>query len=278
MSFRRMIPFLLLNVLVSATVVLGILWWWDGRSPQTFIDSPGIQDESALAELLPSLSGEAQQPTEPPSDAEVVEEDVAEETAVQTAGDPSGERVHVVRAGDTVGRISNQYGVAIEAIMEANGMDNPNFLSVGQELIIPNLSGIPTPIPTVNEETDESPSADTPPTPIPTVAAGEGEAFIEITAVRNVGNVDKEVIEIVNSGSSEVSLAGWQVRDQSGNSYTFGYITLFGEGAGILLFSGSGLDGPTNFNWGQDEAVWQPGETIQLVDTDENVIAELIVP
>ncbi len=276
MSFRRMIPFLLLNVLVSATVVLVILWWWDGRSPQSLMDSPGIQGEAALAELLPPQPDDALQPTEQPA-ADEVEEDTAGETAVETAGDPSGEQIHVVRAGDTVGRISGQYGVAIEAIMEANGMSNPNFLFVGQELIIPNLSGIPTPIPTVNEE-EEAADNSAPPTPIPPVAVDEGVPLVEITAVRNVGNVDKEVIEIVNSGSSEVNLAGWQVRDQSGNSYTFGYVTLFGEGAGILLFSGNGLDGPTNFNWGQDDAVWEPGEIVQIVDIDDNVIAEYMVP
>ena len=32
MSFRRMAPFLLLNILVSAAVVLAILYWWDGRN------------------------------------------------------------------------------------------------------------------------------------------------------------------------------------------------------------------------------------------------------
>ena len=278
MSFRRMIPFLLLNVLVSATVVMVILWWWDGRSPQALINSPGIQDESALAALLPPQPDTAPQPTEQPSAEEAVAA-VEGETAVETAGNPSGEQIHVVRAGDTVGRISNQYGVTMEAIMEANGMSNPNFLSIGQELIIPNLSGIPTPIPTLNEaEEAQAANNDAPPTPIPTVSASEGVAQVEITAVRNAGNVDREVIEIVNNGSSEVNLAGWQVRDQSGNSYTFGYITLYGEGAGILLFSGSGLDGTTNFNWGQAEAVWEPGETVQLFDTDDNVITEFIVP
>ena len=34
MSFRRMLPFLLINILVSAAIMLGILWWWDGREPE----------------------------------------------------------------------------------------------------------------------------------------------------------------------------------------------------------------------------------------------------
>ena len=35
MSFRRMLPFILVNILVSATVVLAILWWWEGRKEDT---------------------------------------------------------------------------------------------------------------------------------------------------------------------------------------------------------------------------------------------------
>ena len=32
MSFRQMLPFLFLNVIVSTVVVLSILFWWDGRN------------------------------------------------------------------------------------------------------------------------------------------------------------------------------------------------------------------------------------------------------
>lgn len=277
MSFRRMIPFLLLNVLVSATVVLVILWWWDGRSPQARIDSPGIQDESSLADLLPPL-GAAPQPTaQSPADAS--EPAVEAETAVETAGNLTGEQTHTVRAGDTLGRISGQYGVAIETIMEANGMANPNFLSVGQELIIPNLSGIPTPIPTLsNAEATESTGSDAPPPPIPTVPAGEGVANVEVTAVVNAGLFASEFVEIVNSGNSEINLAGWQVRDQSGKRYTFGSITLFGEGAGIQLHTGSGQNSATDLYWDQDVAIWQAGAVVQLTDADDNIIAEFTVP
>lgn len=44
---------------------------------------------------------------------------------------------HVVQAGDTLGKIAQQYGVSLEALMQANGLSDPNLLSVGQALDIP---------------------------------------------------------------------------------------------------------------------------------------------
>jgi len=44
---------------------------------------------------------------------------------------------HVVQAGDTLGTIAQQYGVSLEALMQANGLEDANLLSVGQALTIP---------------------------------------------------------------------------------------------------------------------------------------------
>ncbi len=44
---------------------------------------------------------------------------------------------HVVQVGDTLGRIAQQYGVSLEALMQANGLSDPNLLTVGQTLTIP---------------------------------------------------------------------------------------------------------------------------------------------
>jgi LasA protease len=44
---------------------------------------------------------------------------------------------HVVQAGDTLGTIAQQYGVSLDALMQANGLSDPNLLSVGQSLTIP---------------------------------------------------------------------------------------------------------------------------------------------
>ena len=62
--------------------------------------------------------------------------------------EPAQERIHVVKSGDTVSGIAAQYGVSIQAIIDANNLENPNNLSIGQELIIPPPPGQePTPTP-----------------------------------------------------------------------------------------------------------------------------------
>jgi len=49
----------------------------------------------------------------------------------------TGETVHVVQWGETLSLIADQYGVTLEAIMAANGLDDPNMIYVGQRLSIP---------------------------------------------------------------------------------------------------------------------------------------------
>jgi LysM repeat protein len=44
---------------------------------------------------------------------------------------------HEVKRGETLAQIAQQYGVSIEAIAQANGISNPNLISVGQVLTIP---------------------------------------------------------------------------------------------------------------------------------------------
>ena len=47
------------------------------------------------------------------------------------------QRVHVVRRGETLGAIALRYGTTIQAIVQANGLRNANFIWTGQRLIIP---------------------------------------------------------------------------------------------------------------------------------------------
>jgi uncharacterized membrane protein/LysM repeat protein len=56
------------------------------------------------------------------------------ETPVATT---PAQRTHVVQPGETLSSIARQYGVTYQAILEANGLEDPNLITVGQELIIP---------------------------------------------------------------------------------------------------------------------------------------------
>jgi len=46
--------------------------------------------------------------------------------------------IYVVRKGDILGQIALDRNVSVEAIMVANGIENPHLLSIGQKLLIPN--------------------------------------------------------------------------------------------------------------------------------------------
>jgi len=50
---------------------------------------------------------------------------------------PQRQVTHIVQPGETLSSIARQYGVTSQAIMEANGLEDPNLLEVGQELVIP---------------------------------------------------------------------------------------------------------------------------------------------
>lgn len=45
--------------------------------------------------------------------------------------------IHTVRADDTLYRLAREYGVAVQDIVDANGLTSPERLNVGQNLIIP---------------------------------------------------------------------------------------------------------------------------------------------
>lgn len=47
----------------------------------------------------------------------------------------------VVKAGDTLSRIAAEHRVSVQAIVAANGIDDPNVIRVGQVLILPSPTG-----------------------------------------------------------------------------------------------------------------------------------------
>ena len=45
--------------------------------------------------------------------------------------------VHVVQPGESISLIAVQYGTTVDAIVDLNGLQNPNLIVPGQELLIP---------------------------------------------------------------------------------------------------------------------------------------------
>ena len=257
MSFRQMLPFLFLNVVVSAVVVMSILLWWDNRGEREA--NAGIAPEATLpAGVLPTPNIAA-----PPSGTIA-----PEATAATSADEPVN---HTVQAGETLNIISQQYDVSVEDIMAANGMTDPNFIAVGQQLIIP-VGGLPQP----TVAPTEAPAAQ--PSPIPTEPAAAGGGIITVTGVLDPGLLDTEAVQLVNNGAQAQSINGWKVRDEDNNVYTFGDVSIFGEGAGVLLHTRAGDDTFSDLHWGLSEPAWRSGEQLTLFDAGEQVMATFTVP
>jgi LysM repeat protein len=55
----------------------------------------------------------------------------------ETPGAATGEQEYTVQAGDTLGGIAAQFGVTVDALVQANSITDPNLIIPGETLIIP---------------------------------------------------------------------------------------------------------------------------------------------
>ncbi len=203
--------------------------------------------------------------------------------------------VHVVQAGDTISGLALLYDVPGEDIIAANNLQNPNFLQVGMELIIP-VGGLSqatatfTPAPTATDTPIpfEPPSAEmtataaaeagATATSLPTPLPSTGELQIEISEILAAGQVEQEEVIITNSGDRLADMQGWTLSDANGNVYTFPNFRLW-AGGNVLVHTRIGQDGtpPANFYWGKLEAVWSRGEVATLKDKNGETLSTYTV-
>jgi hypothetical protein len=100
---------------------------------------------------------------------------------------------------------------------------------------------------------------------------------LEINTVIGAGDLLSERVLVRHIGDQEVSLVGWQLRDEDGNVFNFPALTMFSGGA-VTVYSQIGTNTVVEMYWGQNEAVWSVGETASLVDPNGNVQAVFEVP
>jgi LysM repeat protein len=204
--------------------------------------------------------------------------------------------LHVVKAGDTISGMAFQYDVSEEDIIAANQLENPNFLQVGMQLIIP-IGGVvsqatatftPAPTATNTPLPFDPPSADmtatvaaelgATTTPLPTPLPSSGELTIEITEVLGAGQLDQERVVITNLGGRLASMQDWTLSGADENIYTFPNFRLW-AGGGVTVHTRVGQDSnpPSNFYWGKLQAVWSPGDVVTLKDAQGVVLATYTV-
>ena len=250
MRTRTWVIFIVVNVIVSALVMLTILFAWERVRT-----SPAPTPVSAPTLLVPENT--AIHPTALPAFTPTPPEPVQ----------------YTVQEGDTLGAIAQTYDISIEDLMAANGITDPNRLGLGQVLVIP-VSLPPAAVPPTETPPELAP-AEPLPTPLPTLTPS-GPTVVEIGQILGADDLATEVVVIRNLGGT-VSLEGWTLSDAEGNIFTFPTITLFAD-VQMRVHSIPGRSTPSDLYWGRESPAWNTGELVTLHDRAGNLVDTFIVP
>ncbi len=267
MNFRRLVLYLILNALVSASATYAVLVYWDSQHPagptvNSVLGTPAAATQQALDTALAPLPTAGPTLTLPP--------------AGETAAAGPTPTIYVAKAGDTLGSVAEAYGVTVDAIMEANGLSDPNLISVGQSLVIPVAGYVPPTATPGAAPVVPATSAAEPPRPTVTSDPNQPAAQLTITEVRGAGVLADEAVLIRNDGG-EVDLAGWALRDETGHLYVFPALKLR-VGGMVSLHTAAGTDTAQDLFWAQTAAVWASGRSVLLTDAGGNLHTRFTLP
>ena len=107
---------------------------------------------------------------------------------------------------------------------------------------------------------------------------GDSTLLIEIGEVGGVGNLATEYVRLTRPNSEPgdtVSLQGWSLMDEDEHDYIIldqsglATLDLHGQGA-VNIYSKEGASNPIELYLGLEEPMWEPGETVTLLDPSGN--------
>ena len=259
---KRLLYYLMINVIVSACTVLIILTLWERRTnPAQAVLQPEAESRAeASSSAAPGTAGAGTplalvQASATPTPADTLPENVEE---------------YQVQFGDTLGIIAEEFDVSIDDLLRVNQINDPNSLSVGMVIYVPiPPDKIPTLTPTPTRTLPPS-FTGSPGEPLP-------EARVVINSVIGAGDLATERVFLTRSGFGELNLAGWKLRDQNNNVFTFPQLQLY-EGGAVNVWSTSGSPTVVDLYWGLQSPVWSQGEKVTLLDAQGEERAAYIVP
>jgi len=264
-KWKRLIYYLMINVLVSACTVLAVLTVWDRTHPPAA--NGGEPVALNLPSPLPSSSGVAS--TDVPGTG-TVEAPAATPTNTPSPTAVKDVQQYQVQPGDTLGLIAQRYDVSLEDLMNFNSLSDPNSLSVGQVIYIPTT---PEVVPTDTPDPTNTPA----PQVTLTLAGPLPPAEVVIDSVIGVGDLASEHVYIRRTGYGDLSLAGWQLKDENGNVFVFPQLELF-QGGAVNIWSTVGAPTVVDLYWNLQGPVWRPGEKVTLLDASGKVRATYTIP
>jgi peptidoglycan endopeptidase LytE len=98
-------------------------------TPEGIVQLNGLKDPNKLA-----LGQQLKIPGKAPSAG-------TGSTSTGTTGTSGATSTYTVQAGDTLGKIAARYGTTVTALLQLNGLTNPDILAIGQKLKVPGTSG-----------------------------------------------------------------------------------------------------------------------------------------
>lgn len=276
---KRLFYMVLLNVLISAITVGVILQLWEK-------DHPSIPAESTPVVIVVTPTQVIRMPLVgnqiAAGEVTAMEANVVISGTLQAS--PTIELLtYRVKEGDTLGALAVQFNLGIADLMIANGLTDPDSLSVGQLIFIPTAplpKASPTSIPTTPAVTPTQRPSITPtrgPAHTATPTPPSQTAQVHIETVIGAGVLENERVVLRRTGEGELPLAGWRLLDGMGMEYIFPQLTLYKDGS-INLNTRSGQNTVVDLFLGMASAIWSPGETISLYDSENTLRATYKIP
>jgi len=274
-GWKRLFYYLAINVLVSACTMVVVLAVWQHYNPMKdvvvqipFFPQPNSTSSIPSGDILST-----------PSEEELLLEETEDLSAEYSIPSPTprGEQEYRIQAGDTLGAIAVRFGVTVDEIMRANDITDPDRLVVGVVLIIP--AEVQEQPPEAEETSTPTATQTTslPETPTETPPPASGTARVLIDSVVGAGDLESERVMPKRSGPGELSLAGWQLVEENGETFVFPQLILF-EGGAVNIYTRAGQATVVALYWGLRAPVWESGEEVILLDDQGNQQASYNVP
>jgi hypothetical protein len=108
-------------------------------------------------------------------------------------------------------------------------------------------------------------------------ASPEADIPVKIESVVGAGTLNVETTVIHYSGEGQLELAGWQLKDENSNTFTFPQLTLYQNGS-VQVHTAAGTDTVIDLYWGVPDPVWGSGESARLYDAQGSLRAVYRVP
>jgi len=113
-----------------------------------------------------------------------------------------------------------------------------------------------------------------------------GDLLIGIGEVGGVGNLATEYVRLIRSGSESedtISLQEWHIRDENNHNFNIleqsglASLELHSQGA-VNIYSKEGDSNPIELYLDLSDPIWEPGETVTLVDPNGEVHDTFLIP